>query len=429
MDRYIVKKIGHKENIKVSVPGSKSITNRALMLAALGNKSCLLKGVLFSDDSRAFLSCLTELGFDVRIDEEKRQVVVAGTGGEIPNQNAEINVRSAGTAARFLTVMLSVAGGDYVLNASEQMKKRPMEELIAALRNAGVTITCLEEEGHFPFKIHSKGLNTNKVTIDTTISSQYASALLMSAVNTAGMTIHMTGERTNGAYINITLNMMRQFGVDVKRNDDTCMVPGDEFGIKEYQIEPDASAACYFYAMAPLLRSNVVVNNLTLNSMQGDMKFVKVMEQLGCKIQEGEEGVHVDGRELTAFSGIDIDMKDFSDQSMTMAVVAAFAKSKTTIRNVGHIRLQESDRVLAIVTELNRMGIKAWDYEENGETNISIIPGKIRSCEIETYDDHRVAMAFTIAGLVAEGIVIKNPLCCRKTFENYFDVINEIVTE
>lgn len=426
MDTYRVKAIGQKENIKVSVPGSKSITNRALMLAALGNKKCLLKGVLFSDDSRAFLSCLEELGFDVAIDEDTKEVIVVGRNGEIPNRKATINVRSAGTAARFLTVMLSVAGGDYVLQSSEQMKKRPMKELIEALRNSGVTINCLEEEGHFPFEIHSAGLSTNKVAIDTTISSQYASALLMAAVNTDGMTISMTGSRTSGAYIKITLNMMKQFGINVERNGDVCVIPGDEYGIENYQIEPDASAACYFYAMAPLLKSNVVVNNLNMNSMQGDMKFVNVMEKLGCEVREEDDGVHVDGRKVKSYDGIELEMKDFSDQTMTMSVIAAFAKTDTIIKNVGHIRLQESDRVNAIVTELNRMGIKASDYEEDGQTNILIHPGEITPCEVSTYEDHRIAMAFTLPGLLVDGIVINNPMCCRKTFENYFEVIDQI---
>lgn len=429
MDKYKVKAIGKKDKIDVVVPGSKSITNRALMLAALGDKKCTLSGVLFSDDSRAFLSCLQTLGFFVDIDEENRRVTVAGTNGNIPNQNATINVRSAGTAARFLTVMLSVAGGNYILQSSEQMKNRPMKELIDALKGAGIEVNCLEKEGHFPFIIHSKGLATNEVTIDTTISSQYASALLMSAVNTTGMKINMTGNRTNGAYINITLNMMKQFGIDVTRDGDTCMVPGADFGISEYKIEPDASAACYFYAMAPLLKSDVVVRNLNMASMQGDMKFVKVMEELGCIVTESPEGVHINGQNVESFDGIEIEMKDFSDQTMTMAAVAIFAKTPTTIKNIGHIRLQESDRVNAIVTELGRMGIDARYYVNEGETNIVINPANVKPAEIETYEDHRIAMAFTLPGLLTDGIVIKNPMCCRKTFENYFEVIDEITKD
>jgi 3-phosphoshikimate 1-carboxyvinyltransferase len=426
MEKYFVKKIENKKDIEVEVPGSKSITNRALLLAAMGNKKCRLKGVLFSDDSRAFLDCIKELGFDISVNEEEKTVDVVGTGGKIKNNNATINVRSAGTAARFLTVFLAVAGGDYILNSSEQMKRRPMAELIEALRNLGVSIKCIEKEGHFPFEIHSTGLKKSEVVIDTTKSSQYASALMMAAVISNGMKITMTGDRTNGAYIKITERMMEQFGVIFNRDGDVCTVYSDAFGIHEYQIEPDASAACYFYAMAPLLKVKATVKNLYMDSMQGDMQFVKVMERLGCKINETPNGVEIDGEKLDDYEGIDIRMKDFSDQTMTMAVVAAFAKTQTVIRDVGHIRLQESDRVAAIVNELTKMGAGASFVEENGKTNIVINPAPIHPCEIETYEDHRVAMAFTLPGLVVEGFVIDNPMCCRKTFENYFEIIDEI---
>ena len=211
MKEYRVKPLTGSEPIKVEVPGSKSITNRALMLAALGNQTCELRGVLFSDDSRAFLSCLEELGFEVVIEEDKKVVTIKGMGGEIPNRNATINVRSAGTAARFLTVMLAFAGGHYTLNSSEQMKKRPMEPLLTELRKAGVKITCLEKEGHFPFVIESENVSIREITIDTNISSQFASALLMSATLLEnGLTLHMSGERSSGAYVLMTLSMMKQ---------------------------------------------------------------------------------------------------------------------------------------------------------------------------------------------------------------------------
>ena len=281
MEKYVVKKIKEKKNIVVEVPGSKSITNRALLLAAMGTKKCKLKGVLFSEDSRAFLSCIKELGFDVEINEQLKEVTVQGTGGIIKNKNATINVMSAGTAARFLTVFLAVAGGDYRLDSSEQMKRRPMEELIEALRSLGVKIDCLERGGHFPFELHSVGLNSKEVSIDTTKSSQYASALMMAAAVSDGMKISMTGDRTNGSYIKITTKMMEQFGINYKREGDVCTVMPGKFGISEYRIEPDASAACYFYAMAPVLKIKTKVKNLYFDSMQGDMKFVRVMEKLG----------------------------------------------------------------------------------------------------------------------------------------------------
>lgn len=428
MDQYRVRPLKGSEHIKVEVPGSKSITNRALMLAALGNETCALKGVLFSDDSRAFLSCLQELGFDVKIEEDKKIVTIAGLGGNIPNRNATINVRSAGTAARFLTVMLAFAGGHYTLNSSEQMKKRPMEPLLTELRKVGVKITCLEKEGHFPFVIESEDVKIREITIDTNISSQFASALLMSATLLPnGLTLHMSGERSSGAYVLMTLSMLEQFGIQVEKNGADCEIgAGQSYGLKEYDIEPDMSAACYFYAMAAILNRKVtVVGTHEAVSLQGDKKFLGVLRELGCQVEDLPEGVTVTG--VDHYSGINVNMKDFSDQALTMAVVAAFADTPTRIEHIGHIRMQECDRIHAIINELNRMGVGCKEVEQID--GVEIIPAPIKSAEIETYEDHRVAMSFTLAGLRAEGIVIKNPLCCGKTFENYFDVIDILYGE
>lgn len=425
MEQYRVRPLRRSEHIKVIVPGSKSITNRALMLAALGNETCVLNGVLFSDDSRAFLSCLQELGFDVNIEEDKKRVTIVGLGGNIPNRNAAIHVRSAGTAARFLTVMLSFAGGHYTLHSSEQMKKRPMEPLLTELRKAGVKITCLEKEGHFPFVIESEDVKIREITMDTNISSQFASALLMAATLLPnGLSLHMSGERSSGAYVLMTLSMLEQFGILVEKNGADCEIgAGQSYGLKEYDIEPDMSAACYFYAMAAILNRKVtVLGTHEAISMQGDKKFLGILRELGCQVEDLPEGVTVTGVEH--YSGINVNMKDFSDQALTMAVVAAFADTPTRIEHIGHIRMQECDRIYAIVNELNRMGVGCKEVEEID--GIEIIPAPIKPAVIETYEDHRVAMSFTLAGLRAEGIVIKNPLCCSKTFENYFDVMDSL---
>lgn len=428
MEKYRVKPLIGSHPIAVKVPGSKSITNRALMLAALGNKTCVLHGVLFSDDSRAFLSCLKELGFDIEIEEEAGEVTIVGRGGEIPNKNAAINVRSAGTAARFLTVMLAFAGGHYTLYSSEQMKKRPMEPLLTELRKAGVSITCLEKEGHFPFTITSGKADIREITIDTNISSQFASALLMAATLLPhGLSLHMEGERSSGAYILMTLSMLEQFGIHAVKNGADCyLAPGQSYGIEAYEIEPDMSAACYFYAMAAILNRKVTVQGThEASSLQGDKKFLNVLRELGCQVEDSKEGVTVTG--VPRYNGISVDMKDFSDQALTMAVVAAFGDTPTRIKNIGHIRMQESDRIAAMITELNRMGVGCQELPE--KDGVEILPSPIQPAEIETYEDHRVAMAFTLAGLRSEGIVIKNPLCCGKTFENYFDVIDRITGE
>lgn len=423
---YEVKPLKTKKEFVVSVPGSKSITNRALLLAAISEGKSVLEGVLFSDDTRAFLDCLDKLGFDLDIDEENKTVTVFGLGGRIPNREACINVRSAGTAARFLTVFLALSGGDYLLESSNQMKKRPMEPLITILRQAGITIECMQQEGHFPFKLHSEGLKVNELTIDTNISSQFASALLMAgSLVEDGLKLNLTGERTQGSYIKITTNMLRQFGIDYEENNSTYFIPKQTVSLaQKYVIEPDISAACYFWAMAAVHNCRFVVRHVTLDDMQGDLKFLDVLKQMGCAVGENGEGVWVKGPQ--ELRGITVDMKDFSDQTMTLAAISPFALTPTTIQNVSHIRKQESDRLMAIINELRRMGIECKAIKTADDEGIYIVPGKISPADIETYDDHRIAMAFSIPGTKCSGIRIKNPGCCKKTFENYFEILDEI---
>lgn len=428
-DVYQVKKLENCGDIEVQVPGSKSITNRALLLAALSDKRCILHGVLFSDDSRAFLDSLIRLGFEVLVDEKIKDVIITGTGGKIPEKRAELDVRSAGTAARFLTVMLALAGGDYELKASPQMCRRPMEPLLSILRENGVQITFRGEEGHFPFHLKSEALSMKKVQIDTKISSQFASALLMSGVLLKeGLHVQMSGDRTEGSYIKMTLAMMEQFGIPVLRegNGNSCYVPySPSFGLEEYRIEPDVSGACYFYAMAPLLKTDVIVKDVHRNSMQGDIKFIDALTEMGCGLEETQAGIKLKGRMLSSYPGLTLSMKDFSDQTMTMAAISGFGTSPTLIRSISHIRFQETDRIHGILTELTRIGIKCEEVPE--EEGIRIYPAKeeeIRETAVETYEDHRMAMAFTLIGLRTGKITIQNPSCCRKTFENYFELID-----
>ncbi len=423
-EKYHVKKIEQIKEIHVRVPGSKSITNRGLLLAALSDRRCVLHGVLFSDDSRAFLDSLLKLGFRVETDEDAGDVVIWGTGGAIPNRQAAIHVWSAGTAARFLTVMLALAGGEYQLDASPQMCRRPMQPLLDVLKNAGVVFEFLGEENHFPFKMKSAGISLGGVSIDTKVSSQFASALLMSGVLLKeGLEVTLLGDRAGGAYIKMTLAMMKQFGIDVRQEGNICRVPyKPDFGLEEYQVEPDVSGACYFYAMAPLLKTQVIVRDVHMDSMQGDIKFIETLKNMGCILMEKEEGVLVSGAGLEACPGMELSMKDFSDQTMTMAALAPFAQGATVIKNIGHIRFQETDRIRGILTELGRMGIRCEEVPELD--GIRIYPGEIKETEVETYEDHRMAMAFTLVGLKTGKITIKNPGCCRKTFENYFELID-----
>lgn len=423
---YKVKQFKNNGSLIIEVPGSKSITNRALMLAALSFGVCKLNGVLFSDDSRAFLNCLIDLGFKVDIQESEKVVTIHGLGGEIPNRNAKINVRSAGTAARFLTSMLAFAGGNYQLDSSDQMKKRPMKPLIDLFRKLGVTITCLEEEGHFPFIINSNGINSNELTMDTTISSQFVSSLLMAGVILPdGIKLKMSGSRTNGSYIKLTTLMMKQFGIDVSKKNNTYYVHSNSsYQIPFYQIEPDLSGACYFYAMSLLFGIDVSVKGVHPDSIQGDFKFLNVLKSMGCTALDTDYGFRMQGPKNRIFPGIIVDMNDFSDQTMTLAAIAPFANSKTIIKNISHIRFQETDRISAIINELTKLGVKCEESPE--DKGIVIYPGTIVPGAVETYNDHRMAMAFTLIGLRVDGIIIKDYLCCKKTFENYFEIIDKI---
>lgn len=423
---YNVKRLEEGKTIEVTVPGSKSITNRALLLAALSNKQCVLEGVLFSDDTEAFLDSLQRLGFEIALNREKEQVIINGAGGKIPNSQAIINVRSAGTAARFLTVMLAFGGGNYEMQASSQMCKRPMKPLLDTLRKTGVIIECLHEEEHFPFVLKSDLVNAVRVTVGTDISSQFASALLMSGVLLdKGLEIQMEGSRAEGAYIKMTLAMMEQFGISVEKRGNVYKVPGRiAFGLEHYCVEPDVSGASYFYAMAPLLKADVLVHNVHSNSIQGDIQFVQVLHDLGCAMSESKEGIRLSGVNLKEYNGVDISMRNFSDQTMTMCALAPFAIEPTLIRNIGHIKYQETNRLQAVLTELKRMGIQCEEVPE--ADGLRIYPGEIRQATVETYEDHRMAMAFTLIGLKTGKIEIVNPECCRKTFANYFDLIEEL---
>lgn len=425
METYKVKTVDKSLSGTVVVPGSKSMTNRALLLAALSEEESILQGVLFSDDSRHFLDCLVTLGYKLDINETEKTVKLQGCGRNIPNKFAKINVGSAGTAARFITAMLALSDGEYEIGCSEQMEKRPMEELFKVLTDMGAQFTYLKEEGHLPVRVKGNGGICKDINMDISKSTQFLSAMLMvTPVTDSGICIRITSEKKEGSYIHITMKMLQSFGVDVKFDGECYNVPGKQkLQIGTYYIEPDVSAACYFYGMAALTGGKVIVKNVHSDSMQGDLKFLSVLEKMGCEKTEEQDGIAIQGPKDGKLKGVDINMNDFSDQALTLAALAPFADSETVIRNIGHIRGQECNRMAAIVNELKKCGIGCW---EDGD-DIHIEPGKIAPAVIETYEDHRVAMAFTLLGLKANGIVISNPMCCKKTFETYYEVLEQFI--
>lgn len=426
---YQVRRQEKPVNWTVEVPGSKSMTNRALLMAALADGKTVLKGVLFSDDSRNFLGSLRTLGFDVDVDEAAKTVAVTGLDGKIPVTEGEIYVGSAGTAARFLTAMLAMAEGSFVVNASEQMKKRPMKPLFDVLADMGAEIAYLEKDGFLPVRI--KGIGGRfptdrmcKVKLDISESTQFLSALLLiSPMIKQGLHIEIASARKDGAYIRITRRMMEQFGAKVDFDGTNyTMESGASYRAGEYQIEPDVSAACYFYAAAALTGGRALVRNVIWECMQGDLEFIRLLEKMGCDVRETPDGIEVRGAAGGRLAGVRVDMKDFSDQAMTLAAIAPFAKGDVRIENIGHIRLQESDRIHAIATELARLGVRC----EEEQDAVTIHPGQPHAGVVQTYDDHRMAMAFALIGLRVDGIGIANPICCKKTFEEYFDVLDTL---
>ncbi len=462
MEQYPVQTI-NRRNIKnksltVKVPGSKSMTNRALLLATLADGTSTLRGVLFSDDSRYFMECVKELGFFVVIDEERRMVTLTGEPHQIPKQEASLYVGSAGTAARFLTALLGISKGDYLLDASQQMRRRPMAPLLLGLKQLGAEITYLGEENHFPFRISGRGVSAREITVNIDDSSQFLSALLISCCRTDGdFTIHVTG-RHGMAYIDMTTRMMEEFGVRAIKRDvggqmDYFVPAGQSYHARDYRIEPDVSAACYFYAMAMLLGICMTVAHVHETTLQGDIAFVKLLCEMGAHMEETPEGIALTGPADGHFSGVAVDMHAFSDQALTLAALAPFADTPTTITGIGHLRGQECDRIAAMKHELTGLGVcceefedgirifPAWRAEDDmqreddmqknsgmagnfgtaGDSGKSTLHGGI----VQTYDDHRVAMSFALIGLRVPGIVIDNPGCCAKTFENYFEVLTD----
>lgn len=435
-EQYEVKRLDKPVDWTVEVPGSKSMTNRALLMAALSDGQVKLEGVLFSDDSRHFLESLVSLGFTVDINEPEKTVTVLGCGGNIPKKQAVINVGSAGTAARFLTAMLGFSDGEYAIEASEQMKKRPMQELFTLLTGVGAKITYLEMEGHLPVQIcgrrnpkaDSDQTQTDgkplQLSLDISKSTQFLSALLLiSPMIQQGLDIHITSEKTDGSYIRITRKMLADAGVEVKYDRKNYRVaPKAVYQKNHYQIEPDVSAACYFYAAAAITGGRALVGHVKKDNSQGDMKFLDVLAQMGCTVTEKADGIEVAGPAEGALKGISVDMNDFSDQALTLAAIAPFCNSDVHITHIGHIRGQECDRLHAMAEELTKRGITCTEEPDA----ITIKPGIPSPGIVSTYEDHRVAMSFALLGLKTDGIIIDNPSCCRKTFENYFDLLDKL---
>lgn len=414
--------ITHPLNATVRVPGSKSLTNRALLIAALANGTTRLTNALFSDDSRYFAKALQTLGFDVKLNEANHEMTVTGLGGKIPAKKAEIFIGNAGTAARFLSAFLTLGNGEYILDGEPRMRERPIGDLIEALQQLGVELEA--RNNCPPVEIFAKGLSGGKTKIAGNISSQFLSALLMVAPYAqAPIEIELTTDLNSKPYVDMTIAIMKEFGVEIERQkyERFIITPSFFFPLSSYSIESDASAASYFFAAPAICGGTVKVENISRKSVQGDVAFLDVLKQMGCTIEEADSSISVTRH--SSLVGIDVDMRDIPDTAQTLAAVAPFASSPTRIRGIASARVKETDRVSATCTELKRLGVQVEEHEDG----MTIYPCQtFQPSKVQTYNDHRMAMSFALIGLRYEGVTIENPSCVSKTFPNYFEVLETL---
>jgi len=410
---------------EINLPGSKSLSNRALLLAALAEGTTKITNLLESDDTRHMLNALQHLGIDYRLSDDKTECIVVGNGGAIEsNQTHEIFLGNAGTAMRPLCAALCLGKGTYILTGEPRMKERPIGHLVDALRQAGANIDYLENDGYPPLKIESNGLEGGDVQIDGAISSQFLTALLMAAPMAKNdMTITIIGELVSKPYIDITLHIMEQFGVCVTHdNYQTFNIKAGQTykAIEHFMVEGDASSASYFLAAAAIKGGTVKVTGIGRNSIQGDIKFVDVLEHMGARVELEERYISVTRDVLRS---IDMDFNHIPDAAMTVATMALFTKGTTTLRNIYNWRVKETDRLHAMATELRKVGAKV----EEGEDYLKITPPlQLIHAAIDTYDDHRMAMCFSLLALSDVSVTINDPECTIKTFPQYFDVLKSV---
>ncbi len=413
----------------VRPPGSKSITNRAALAAALADGRSTLRGVLFADDTEAMLDGVTALGARLVIDRPGRTVTVDGVAGRIAPGPVRIDARLSGTTSRFLLPTLATDVGPYRLDGAAPLRARPMGPIFAAVRALGAEVLEEGTPGHLPVTVRrvrppgSDGSGPTRVTIAGDVSSQFTSGLLLAAPCLPdGLHIDLIPPVVSLPYLDLTVAVMEAFGATVRRPDGTTYeVEMSGYGARDFSVEPDASAASYFFATAAITGGRVRVEGLGPTSLQGDLAFVDVLERMGALVTRESTAITVVGPP-GGLRGIDADFTDISDTAQTLAAVAVFADGPTRVTGIGFIRRKETDRIAAVVTELRRCGIRA---EEEADGFV-VHPGNPTPATVRTYDDHRMAMSFALIGLRAEGIAIADPGCVTKTFPDYFDVLESL---
>ena len=419
MDKIRIEPVAHPVQVSITPPGSKSITNRALLCAALADGTSRLSGALDSDDTAVMIDSLIKLGVPVR--RESDTIWVDGCGGSWANRKAELFVKNSGTTIRFLTAALGIGGGEYHVDGIQRMRERPIGDLVDAISQLGGNLSATSPGGCPPVVIDSERASGGTAIVKGNISSQYLSGLLMAAPLAEGdLQFEISGKLISVPYVEMTLEVMRSFGVHVDVELDHDNVPR-KFAIhsqatyqcSDYRIEPDASAASYFLATAAICGGSATVHGLHKNALQGDVNFARVLEQMGCEVLWGDDFITVRGK---AKIGIEVDMADISDTAQTLAVVALFVDGSTTISGIAHNRIKETDRIGNLAIELRKLGASIDEHEDGFTVN----PRPLHGAEIETYDDHRMAMSLSLVGLRQAGVVICEPGCVAKTYPNFF---------
>lgn len=403
-------------NSFIRIPGSKSITNRAILIASLAKSKSDIEGVLYSDDTKYMIDAWKRLG--VSFESMKESLLIDGCNGDISATSNEIYIGNAGTAARFLTTALLLGNGDYILTGNERMQQRPIQDLLDALKQVGAEIQDLNGSGCPPLKIQANQFNGGKIIIPGDKSSQYISSIMLtSPYAKEDVTIEIKGHLVSRTYVEMTRKIMHDFGAQTEwEGKNTLKISSKHPYVgRPYTIEGDASSASYFFALAAITEGTIKVKGIKSNSSQGDLGLLNILEEMGCLVSWDNDEVTVTGRPL---KGVSVDMNTMSDVAPTLAVIALFAEGTTHIKNVENMRIKECDRISALTTELKKVGADIIE-EQDG----LIITGKstYSPAEFSTYDDHRMAMSLSLVGVKTPGIKIKDPACVNKTFPEFFD--------
>ena len=426
VDLLEVVPLGGPVHASVRPPGSKSITNRALMVAGLASGVSVLRGALDADDTAAMVDCLGRAGVGVRWDRDQAEIIVEGVGGELPAVAGlvELDARLSGTTARFMTAFAALGQGSYRLDGQAPLRERPMGDGLRAVATLGATVVGDGE--HLPVTISGGPVTGGALAVAGGTSSQFLSGLAMAGACMAqGLSASTGGGLVSAPYVAMTVDVMKAFGCAATFDYTTGVldVPAGGYHATQFVVEADASAASYFMAIAAITGGVVRIEGVGRRSTQGDVRFADVLETMGARVTWGDDWVEVGGPPSgTSLRGVTVDLADLSDTAPTLAAVAVFADGPTRVRGVGFIRHKETDRIASVVTELRRLGI---DADEN-EDGFVVHPGTPTPAAVRTYDDHRMAMAFTVIGLGSPGVTICDPGCVAKTFPGFFTMVESL---